>query len=118
MSLTQPSQEVTVPFAGVGHASVVPPSFLERWGVTFVTFAGGWILVVGSSILVYFLRHLPAQPSLAGLSAGQIRDALGVHKQLLDQSRDSLTFIFDLLVTKTALPVVTLLPGYLFGKKM
>jgi hypothetical protein len=27
-----------------------------------------------------------------------------------------LTYIFDLLITKTALPLVTLLLGYLFGK--
>jgi len=54
---------------------------------------------------------------LTGLSTDQVKDALNIHKQALDQWRDSLTFIFDLLVTKTALPIVTLLLGYLFGKK-
>jgi hypothetical protein len=110
MSLPQSSQEVAIPFTGVGHASVVPPTFLERWGVTFVACAGIWILI-------YFLRHLPAQPSFAGLSADQIRDTLSVHRQLVDQWRDSLAFIFDLLVTNTALLIVNLLLGYLFGRK-
>jgi hypothetical protein len=34
-----------------------------------------------------------------------------------NQGRDSLTYIFDLLVTKTAMPLVTLLLGYLFGRR-
>ena len=100
----------------VGEVSIAPPTFLERWGVVFVAFAGGWILLVGSGILIYFVQSQPAFPTLAGLTPDQARDALILHKQLSDQWRDSLTYIFDLLVTKTVLPLVALLLGYLFGK--
>jgi hypothetical protein len=33
------------------------------------------------------------------------------------QFRDPVGYVFDLTVTKTVLPIVTLLLGYLFGKK-
>jgi len=33
----------------------------------------------------YSLRHMPALPSFAGLSAEQMRGALSVHKQISDQ---------------------------------
>jgi hypothetical protein len=101
----------------VGEVVVAPPTFLERWGVVFVACTGGWILLVGTGLLIYFLHYQPALPSLAGLTVDQARDVLITHKQLVDQWRDSLNSIFDLLVTKTALPVVALLLGYLFGKK-
>jgi hypothetical protein len=68
-------------------------------------------------MLVYFLIRLPAPPNLSGLTLDQIRDASSIYKQTVDQSRDSLTYIFDMLVTKTSLPLVTLLLGYLFGRK-
>jgi hypothetical protein len=55
-------------------------------------------------------------PKRFGIIARSSERRLAVYKQLCDQSRDSLTYIFDLLVTKTALPLVTLLLGYLFGK--
>ena len=84
--------------------------------MVFVACAGGWILLTGSGILVYFLSHQPGLPALSGLSVEQAKELAGVHKQLNDQWRESLTYIFDLLVTKTALPIVTLLLGYLFGK--
>ncbi len=108
--------DVAISPTTAGKISLGPATFLEKWGVLFVACAGGWILLVGSGILIYFLGHLPAQPSLAGLSAEQAKEVLNLHKQLYDQWRDSLSYIFDLLVTKTALPIVTLLLGYLFGK--
>ena len=116
MNLLPQDLDVVVSPAAAGNISIAPPTFLERWGVVFVAFAGGWILLVGSGILIYFLRNQPAFPNLAGLTADQAKDALNIHRQLYDQWRDSLTYIFDLLVTKTALPLVTLLLGYLFGK--
>lgn len=98
----------------VGSAS--KPSFLDLWGVIFLACAGGWILLVGSAMLIYYFRTQPALPTVSGLNPDQIRNVLNVHQELLAQWRDSLTSIFDLLVTKTVLPIVTLLLGYLFGK--
>jgi hypothetical protein len=117
MSLPQQVEKFEVTTDSVGGASDVKPSFLEKWGVVFLAFAGGWILLVCSGIFLFFLSHLPPLPNLSGLTADQVKDALSQHKQLVDQWRDSLTFLFDLLVAKTALPIVTLLLGYLFGKK-
>jgi hypothetical protein len=42
---------------------------------------------------------------------------LDLHKTATDQFRDALNFAFDLMVTKTILPLLTLLLGYLFGSK-
>ena len=100
MSPNPPVQRVSVSEQEAGSIDIVPPTFLEWWGVVFVSCAGGWILLVGSGLLIHFLRNQPAIPSFAGLTAEQAKDALSVH----------------LLVTKTALPLVTLLLGYLFGK--
>ena len=102
--------------SAVGTVRIAPPSFLERWGFLFLAFFGGWIIVVGTILLVFFLTHQPAAPNLTGLSSEGVRDALSSYKLLEDQWRESLTYIFDLLITKTALPLVTLLLGYLFGK--
>ena len=100
----------------VGDVHWMRATFLQFWGVIFVACAGAWILFIGSWILIYFLRTQPTPPSLAGLTMEQAKDALSLHKQLSDQWRDSLTYIFDLLVTKTVMPVVVLLLGFLFGK--
>ena len=102
--------------SSVGTLELGPPSFLDRWGVIFLACFGFWIIIAGSILLVFGLRSLPPDPVLTGLTADQVRDALNAHKLLTDQWRDSLTSIFDLLITKTALPLVTLLLGYLFGR--
>ncbi|MGI8770914.1 MAG: hypothetical protein ACR2JE_05720 [Acidobacteriaceae bacterium] len=114
----QPSAtpSVVVSPVAAGEVTVPPPTFLERWGIVFLGWAGGWILVVSTVVLIYFLWKQPALPNVAGLSSDQIHDVVTAHKLLYDQWRDALNYVFDLLVTKTALPVVTLLLGYLFGR--
>ena len=115
-NVTASPEIVRVSAADIGSIQLAPPSFLERWGVIFLACFAFWIIVVGTIILSYFLSHQPAAPSLNGLTAEQVRDALSNYKLLDEQWRDSLNYIFDLLITKTALPLVTLLLGYLFGK--
>src|SRR4051812_13809865 len=99
-----PVQNVVVSSTGVGSVKIAPPTFLERWGVVFVAFAGGWILLAGTGILIYFLLKQPPFPNLAGLSSDQANGVLSTYKQLNEQWHDSLTYIFDLLITKTTLP--------------
>ena len=60
--------------------------------------------------------HQPPVPNLNGLPADQVKSALENHKLLLDQWHESLNETFDLLITKTAVPIATLLLGYLFGR--
>jgi hypothetical protein len=105
-----------IPTATVGQITSAPPTFLERWGVVFLAWAGAWILFIGFALLIYFFVRQPSFPSTAGQTPDQIAQALNIHKQIYDQWSESLTRIFDLLVTKTVLPIVTLLLGYLFGK--
>ena len=107
---------VRVSAADIGSIQLTPPSFLERWGVIFLACFAFWIIVVGTILLTFYLTHQPSEPSLAGLTSDQVRETLANQKLLEDQWRDSLNYIFDLLITKTALPLVTLLLGYLFGK--
>lgn len=111
-----PPETVTVSSAAIGTFQTVPPSFLERWGVVFVAWIGGWILLTGSVICAYYLWKQPLSPSLAGLTPDQAQAVLSTHKLLVDQWRDSLNYVFNLLITNTALPIVTLLLGYLFGR--
>lgn len=112
-----PPGDVSISATSAGEITIAPPTFLERWGVVFVAVAGAWILLVATGLLIYYLRDLPGMPPTSSLTADQVRDALAVHKQVADQWRDSVGYVFDLLVTKTTLPIVTLLLGYLFGKK-
>ncbi len=100
----------------VGAVKTEPPSFLERWGVVFLAWIGGWILLTGTALVAYFLVHQPPSPKLDGLSGDQVKSALENHKLLLDQWHESLNNVFDLLITKTAVPIATLLLGYLFGR--
>jgi hypothetical protein len=116
MPSPQDPENIDISATEIGQITIAPPTFLERWGVVFLAYAGAWILVVGTSLLIYFFWKQPALPSMTGLTSDQVTQALSVHKQLSDQWSESLTNIFDLLVTKTVLPIVTLLLGYLFGK--
>ena len=95
---------------------VQPASYLERWNTIFVAAGLFWMLSVTTALLWYYVRNMPSTPSTAGMSAAQVKDALDTHKAIYDQYRQSLTDVFDLLVTRTVLPIVTLLLGYLFGK--
>ncbi len=74
------------------------------------------MLIFAGILLTYYLRHLPPAPPEAGLSVDQLKAALEQHRVVLEQYRDSLSFIFDLMVTRTVLPLITLLLGYLFGR--
>ena len=104
--------------AGVGSLAVTPPTFLEKWGVVFVSVGGIWMLIIAASMLSFYLHHLAFAPvQFQGVSAAQYKEILDLHKVASDQFRDSMSFIFDLLVTKTVLPLLTLLLGYLFGSK-
>ncbi len=106
---------IEIPTVKTGDITIVPPTFLEKWGVVLVACTGGWILLVASVLLAYFLWKAPTLP-LASQSPEQLKDAANSYRVISEQWRDSLTYIFDLLVTKTTLPIVTLLLGYLFGR--
>lgn len=93
-----------------------PATYLERWNTIFVAAGLFWMLCVTTVLLWYYVQHLPPTPSTAGLSAAQVKDALDTQKVVYDQYRQSLTDVFDLLVTRTVLPILALLLGYLFGK--
>ncbi len=93
-----------------------PATFLEIWNTVFAAAGLLWILLVAAGLVIFYLTHLPAQPSLSGLTPAQAKDALDLYKQVYDQYRQTLTDVFDLLVTRTVLPIVTLLLGYLFGR--
>ncbi len=101
---------------GVGSLSIVPPTFLEMWGVVFVSVGGAWMLIVAACMIFYYLHHMFMPPPQTG-TAADYKAILELNKTAADQFRDSLSYIFDLMVTKTILPLVTLLLGYLFGSK-
>ena len=110
-----PIPQQAIPVSSAGGISVAPPTFLEVNGVIFLSFAGGWVLIVSACLVTYYLNHLPPAPAASG-APGDLKQALEFHKTTLDQYRDSINFVYDLTVTKTILPVITLLLGYLFGK--
>ena len=80
--------------------------------------AGAWILLVCACMLWFYMNHLSVPPpQTSGVKADDYKTILDLHKAAGDQFRDSLSFVFDLMVTKTVLPLLTLLLGYLFGSK-
>jgi hypothetical protein len=95
-----------------------PPTFLERWGVIFISAGGLWMLGVCIAMLWCYLAHLGSL-STAGnfFKPEDLRTHLELQKTALDQLRASVAFAFDLMVTKTILPPITPLLGYLFEKK-
>ena len=107
---------VTLYESSDGAISLQPATFLERWGTVFVAAGLLWMLAVTSGVLIYFVVHLPPLPSTAGMNSVDAHTTLTTHKEVYDQYRQSLTDVFDLLVTRTILPIVILLLGYLFGK--
>jgi hypothetical protein len=113
--------QVTIPVsgsAGIGNLTITPPTFLEKWGVVFVSVAGLWMLGVCIAMLSYYLTHLSLPPAVTTtVKPEDYKALLDLHKTATDQFRDSLNFAFDLMVTKTILPLITLLLGYLFGSK-
>jgi hypothetical protein len=117
-----PPPQVAIPVggdAGIGDLTIAPPTFLEKWGVVFVSVGGIWMLGVCIAMLGYYLGHLPGPPPTQSPAetADQYRQVLDNQKLAVDHFRDSLNFAFDLMVTKTILPLITLLLGYLFGSK-
>jgi hypothetical protein len=83
-----------------------------------VSIGGLWMLGVCIALLWYYLAHLSLPPALtSATNLGDYKTALDLHKTATDQFRDSLNFAYDLIVTKTILPLLTLLLGYLFGSK-
>jgi len=104
--------------AGFGNVTIVPPTFLEKWGVVFVAVGGGWMLSVCIAMLWYYLAHLSLPPALtSAVKPEDYKALLDLHKTATDRFRDALNFAFDLMVTKTILPLLTLMLGYLFGSK-
>jgi|ERR1700719_4988561 hypothetical protein len=120
-AVPNPPPQVTIPVsgsAGIGDLTITPPTFLEKWGVVFVSVGGLWMLGVCVAMLWYYLTHVPLPPVLTPtVKPEDYKAILDFHKTGTDQFRDSLNFAFDLMVTKTILPLLTLLLGYLFGSK-
>jgi hypothetical protein len=87
-------------------------------GVIFVSVGGLWMLGVCIAMLWYYMSHLSLPPNQTPtIKPDDYKAALDLHRAAVDQFRDSVNFAFDLMVTKTILPLLTLLLGYLFGSK-
>ena len=115
--MTTSSQQREVDSVSLTDYGDVSMSALDRWGTQFVWWAGAWILIVASVLLADYLWKQPTLPNTANLNSDQIKEALSTYHALTEELQKSLSSLFDLLVTKTALPVVTLMLGYLFGKR-
>ncbi len=48
---------------GIGEFTIPPPTFLERWGVVFVSVSGIWMLGICIATLWFYLAHLSFPPS-------------------------------------------------------
>jgi hypothetical protein len=114
MAVTHPTERI--PEFSDDAVRIAPPTFLERWGIYLVAVIVLWILVVGSWLLYAYLRHAPALPATSGMSPDQVKQAIATHRDLSSEWLEEFTPVFDVLVTKTMIPIVTLLLGYLFGK--
>ena len=73
----------------------------------------GYLSVVTLILLADYVFNAPDIPKLADLDAA----ALARFEQLSQISQDRTTKLFDLLVLKGFLPVLTAVLGYIFGTR-
>ena len=71
----------------------------------------GYLSVVTIVIFVDYFVHAPNKPSPANLTA----EALANYQTLAQISLQRITDLFDLMVAKTMIPVLTAILGYIFG---
>ena len=116
------STEPTVPqtvidVKDIGSAKAVKPSFMEFWGtIAFFILLG--LLICTSFYVMWKFNHVDLPMSLPGTDDPEkVRIAVANHKLINEEGHASLWDLFDLLMTKTAIPLITLLMGYLFGKR-
>ena len=70
MPSSQGPENIDISATEIGQIAIAPPTFLERWGVVFLAYAGAWILVVGTSLLIYFFWKQPALPQHVRADSG------------------------------------------------
>jgi hypothetical protein len=86
--------EIAGPANGAGDVrgmSILTPTFLERWGVTFVSVSGGWMLGVGIFMLVYHFRHMHPAPTTDARYDQTLHE---LHKTATDRYRTLVSVVF------------------------
>jgi hypothetical protein len=107
---------VEIPVSEAGSTQSVPPTFLEGLGGQILVWSGLWVLITSTALIILFIVKLPAMPGYVNLPPEEFKTELANYKQLCEVFLNPIKDIFDITVTKTVIPIVTLLLGYLFGK--
>ncbi len=100
------------------NGSVTPkPTVVEWWAFWLLLVIG--VSVLGISLYGaydHFVNIGPRLPPLDGRSLPEVQESVNRHKLIAEEARAPFLAMFDLIVSRTLLPLVTLLMGYLFGK--
>jgi hypothetical protein len=105
---------LTVP--GVGKVENKPTT-IDWWAFVSLCFIGVVVLIMcvyGAYDLFFKLE--PGLPRIRGDTLADVQASVNRHKLIEEELRAPYWSFFDLIVSRTLLPLVTLLMGYLFGK--
>jgi hypothetical protein len=93
------------------------PTTIDWWAFFSLCCIGTVVL----SMCIYgaydlFFKIEPALPNLTGDTLADVQASVNPHKLIEEELRAPFWSYFDLIVSRTPLPLVTLLMGFLFGK--
>jgi len=93
------------------------PTALDKWAFSLLCWTGITVLLF-CLYGVYDLHQIiePKLPDMKGSTVAEVQAAVNQHKLISEELRAPFLSTFDLIVTRTLMPFVTLLTGYLFGK--
>jgi hypothetical protein len=105
---------MVIPEAGkvVDHVTTI-----DRWAFTLLCITGSLVLVFclyGG--FDYIVNIRPALPKVSGTTVAEVQNSVNQHKLIAEELRAPFWATFDLTVSRTLLPFVSLFVGYLFGK--
>ena len=103
---------------GGADQPVLPYTYLQITGVRLALAVGGLAAFIVVSLLVYWICTVP--PALtppAGSDPDKLRQLVELQKQLQDAHLEPVLKIFDNLVVKCLLPLLTTILGYIFGSQ-
>ena len=90
---------------------------IEKWAFVLLCVTLGFVLLFcGFGLCDLFWKVEPALPAISGNNINEVQAAVNAHRLIAEEMRAPLAQAYDLLITRTLLPIATLLLGFLFGK--
>lgn len=101
-----------------GASAPVKPHFLQLVGVQLAAAVGGLSAVIIVALVAYWIFTVP--PILVGslpADPTKLREMIEIQKQLQEAHLEPMLKVFDSIVLKCLLPLLTSILGYIFGSQ-